>query len=129
MLEGELRIQTEVNQLSIGRATLLLLPAEIYPELWLDRGDGADLAEHPSGADYPLASSLGSFASELPSGTTRIVVNQANDAIGYVIPKSQWDRLPPRAYVQTGQYGEGVSLGSHVERDLHEAVIELEALR
>lgn len=128
VLDGELRIQSEVNQLSIGPATLLLLPGEIYPELWLDRGDGSDLAEHPRGADYPFAPSLGSFASELSEDTTRIVVNQANDAIGYIIPKSQWDRLPPRAYVQTGQYGEGVSLGSHVEHDLHEAVTELEAL-
>ncbi len=129
VLDGELRIQSEVNELSIGAATLLLLPGEIYPELWLDRGDGESLAQHPAGADYPFAPSLGSFASAMPGDTTRIVVNQANDAIGYIIPQSQWDRLPPRAYVQTGQYGEGVSLGSHVEHDVHEAVTELEALR
>ena len=54
-----------------------------------------------------------------------MLINQANDAVGYIVPRSQWDRLPPHTYGDDAQYGEGVSLGSHVAGALREAVREM----
>jgi hypothetical protein len=40
------------------------------------------------------------------------MVNNANDALGYMIPQPQWDAAPPYAYGEPeGQYGEGNSTG------------------
>lgn len=128
IVRGTIRIQTEVSAVRLGPLAILGLPGEIYPELWLDRGDGLSLAERPFGADYPFAPIPPSFQSVMPREAIRVVVNQANDAIGYIVPRTQWDRLPPRAYVDEGQYGEGVSLGSHVADDLFEAAAALYAL-
>lgn len=126
VVAGTIGIQTEVGSVTLGPLTFVALPGEIYPELWLDAGDGESLAERPWAGDYALiAEDLPSFQSLVPEGSTPVVMNQANDAIGYIIPETQWDRLPPRAYVEEGQYGEGVSLGSHVARELFDAVTEL----
>ena len=43
-------------------------------------------------------------------GKMRMVFGLANDQIGYIIPKSQWDAEPPYAYTPEGQYGEQNSL-------------------
>ena len=121
---GDVQIQTEVNLVRIGGVTFLMVPGELYPELWLDGADGHNRAERSLEADYPLAPRLTSFCSEITGEHARILVNQANDAIGYILPRSQWDRLPPYVYGEA-QYGEGVSLGSHVSEDVHAAVRSL----
>ena len=54
---------------------------------------------------------------------TRIVVNQANDAVGYLIPQRQWDVEAPRAYEEGGQYGEQNSLGHTAAAEVVDAVI------
>jgi hypothetical protein len=129
ILTGDVRIQTEVNSLSIGPITILTVPGEVYPELWMDDGEGHSLAQQPLGADYPLAPLPPSVQSLMPRDTIRAIMNQSNDAIGYIIPQTQWDRLPPYAYTEDAQYGEGVSLGSHMADALHDEVVRMYALR
>jgi hypothetical protein len=41
-----------------------------------------------------------------------MIVGLANDELGYIIPKRQWDEKPPFAYGRTSaQYGEINSVG------------------
>ena len=63
--------------------------------------------ESPEGADYP------GEPIEVPplrpqmKGRLNLVFGMANDEIGYIIPKRQWDQKPPFNYGRrTAQYGE-----------------------
>lgn len=98
---------TEVGYLRIGDAEVLLVPAEIYPELVLGR------IQEPQdpGADFPGAARERALFSLLRS-EHRLVFGLANDEIGYVIPRSQWDAAQPFAYGRSeDQYGEINSVG------------------
>ena len=54
------------------------------------------------------------------------MVNLANDSIGYIIPKSEWDNEAPWSYGETEEtYGEGVSLGPSTAPEIHENIIKL----
>ena len=125
---GDFAITSEVNTMSLGDVHFMTIPGELYPELWF--GDAsANLAESPPGADYPDAAIDPALFSVLPPGGTHIAINNANDALGYIIPKSQFDRDEPRAYEENGQYGEQNSTGPEMAPVLFEAarsVAELE---
>jgi hypothetical protein len=108
-LDGTLQIDSEVAAIGIGEVELTLVPGELYSELWLEKSDGSPFIERPEGADFPDAAAEVPLLSVTRPATTRIVVNQANDATGYLIPLTQWDTESPRAY--GGQYGEQNSLG------------------
>lgn len=110
-VEGGLLLQTEVDVIQLGPIQFLGMPGEIYPELWLEGPDGNSLAERPAGADYPDAEILPPLSSLLPPSPFRTIINQANDSLGYVIPKTQFDVERPRAYREDGQYGEQNSVG------------------
>ena len=50
----------------------------------------------------------------------------ANDAIGYIIPKSEWDNVAPWIYDETEEtYGEVVSLGPNTAPIIHQNIIKL----
>ena len=52
---------------------------------------------------------------ELMPGRVKFLVGLANDEIGYIIPRRQWDERPPYAYGRSsGQYGEINSCGPQV---------------
>ena len=54
------------------------------------------------------------------------MVNLANDAIGYIIPKSEWDREAPWIYGESEEtYGEIVSLGEETGPTLHRHLLKL----
>ena len=54
------------------------------------------------------------------------MVNLANDAIGYIIPKSEWDNEAPWIYGATEEtYGEIVSLGEETGPTLHRQLLNL----
>ena len=54
------------------------------------------------------------------------MVNLANDAIGYIIPKSEWDNSAPWIYGEDEEtYGEIVSLGSETAPAIHSAIVEV----
>lgn len=74
-----------------GREPLLdvaLVPGELYPEL------SAGGIERYAGADYPDAP-LEPPIKSLMRAKYRVLVGLANDEIGYIIPKAEWDEKAP----------------------------------
>ena len=69
------------------------MPAEIYPELVLG---GIQDPQDP-GADFPGAPRERALFTLLRA-EYKLVFGLANDEIGYVIPRSQWDAKAPFAY-------------------------------
>jgi len=100
-------LMTEVGYLRLGDAEVLLVPAEIYPELVL----GGIQDPQDKGADFPDAARERALFSLLRS-EYKLVFGLAGDEIGYVIPRSQWDAKAPFAYGRAeDQYGEINSVG------------------
>jgi hypothetical protein len=119
------KAKTEVNAIRIGDLEILTIPGEIYPEI-VEGG-----IESPEGGDYP------GEPVEVPplrgqmKGKVNMVIGLANDEIGYIIPRTQWDVKPPYAYGRTDkpQYGEENSGGSKVAPVIHrESLAVLEEL-
>jgi hypothetical protein len=114
-------VETEVGYLRLGDLEALLVPAEIYPELVLGgiqdpQDPGADHRGAPR--ERPLF--------DLLRSDHRMVVGLANDEIGYVIPRSQWDAKAPFAYARAeDQYGEVNSVGPSAAPRLREAFARL----
>ena len=90
----------------LGSARLVMIPGELYPELSLGRfQDPQD-----PGADYPGAER--EPALRPLSDAPLFLIGLANDELGYIIPRSQWDSEPPYAYGRSeSQYGERNSVG------------------
>jgi hypothetical protein len=110
-------LMTEVGYLRLGDAEVLLVPAEIYPELVLG---GIQQPQDP-GADFPSAPRERALFTLLRS-EYKLVFGLAGDEIGYVIPRSQWDAKKPFAYGRAAdQYGEINSVGPSAASRLVEA--------
>jgi hypothetical protein len=59
-------------------------------------------------------------------GKYKFVFGLANDEIGYIVPKSQWDEKKPFTYKRDGApYGEVNSLGPETAPALHQHLKEL----
>ncbi|MDP6446451.1 MAG: neutral/alkaline non-lysosomal ceramidase N-terminal domain-containing protein, partial [Pirellulaceae bacterium] len=100
-------IRTEVAYVRCGDLGLACIPGELYPELVY--GQFQEPAD--AGADYPEAELEPTVQSLLPDSHW-MVFGLANDEIGYIIPKRQWDLKPPFAYGRKRpQYGEINSCG------------------
>jgi hypothetical protein len=115
-----LTTQSEVALLKIGEARIATIPGELYPEIAVGG------VENPPGADYemdpvevpPLRPAMG--------GRVNLMVNLANDAIGYIIPKSEWDNKAPWIYGSEEEtYGEVVSVGPDGASAVHGALLPL----
>ena len=113
--------RSEINVVRIGEVEILTIPGELYPEI----GDGG--IENPPGADfYPLEPvETPPLRKEIMQGKMRMVFGLANDEIGYIIPKSQWDAEPPYAYTPQGQYGEQNSLTPELGPLIHRECVAL----
>ena len=98
---------TEVGYVQMGELNIAAIPGELYPELVYGRcQDPAD-----PGADYPEAPIEPAVVDILP-GKKMLLFGLANDELGYIIPKRQWDEKAPFAYGhKDAQYGEGNSCG------------------
>lgn len=100
-------VKTEVSIITLGELGIGCIPGEIYPELLLGK-----VANNPEKeADYQNASTEPDWFQKwnMPYKT---VVGLANDEIGYILPKKQWDEKPPYAYgSKSAPYGEINSLG------------------
>lgn len=120
------KARSEVNVIRIGDVEILTCPGELYPEI----AEGG--IENPEGADYPIAPvEVPPLRSQM-GGRMNLIIGLANDEIGYIIPKSQWDTRPPYAYGKTDkpQYGEENSGGPDVAPTYHrEALALLERMR
>ena len=61
-------------------------------------------------------------------GPHRMIIGLANDELGYIIPKRQWDEKPPYTYgYKSAPYGEVNSLGPDTAPLLCEAFRKLAA--
>jgi len=110
-----MKLRTEVALIGLGDASIACIPGEIYPEL-VNGG-----VERAPGADFDLEPVEIPPLRELMPGSVRFVFGLANDEIGYIIPKSEWDRKPPYLYnAQRGVYGEVNSVGPETARLIHE---------
>ncbi len=102
-----LAVETEVAYLRLGELHVAGIPGEIYPELVY--GKYQDPVE--PGADYPDAPLEPPVMKTLP-GKKTLLIGLANDEIGYIIPKRQWDQEAPFCYGRKkSQYGEINSVG------------------
>jgi hypothetical protein len=116
-----LAIQTEVGWLRLGDLQVAAIPGEIYPELVLDK-----VQDPPDpGADFPDAPIEPAIYKQMRS-PYRMLIGLANDEVGYIIPKRQWDEKPPFCYGRTKpQYGETNSVGPNTAPVLCEAFKKL----
>jgi hypothetical protein len=103
-------VESEVAYLRLGEVHVACIPGEIYPELVY----GKFQEPVDPGADFPDAPLEPTVAGLMP-GKKWLLVGLANDEVGYIIPKRQWDKVPPYAYgKESGQYGEINSCGADV---------------
>lgn len=96
-----------------------MIPGEAYPELSVG---GIEL--YP-GADFPRARREKPYR-EMMTARHQMVVGLANDEIGYIIPKLEWDEDPP--YLQgaeTEWYGEVNSPGPDTASRIADALEKL----
>lgn len=99
--------RSEIGYLRLGELEIAAIPGEIYPELVLGKvQDPVD-----PGADFPTAPVEPSIYGQF-RGRHRMIVGLANDEVGYIIPKRQWDEKAPFCYGRKkAQYGEENSMG------------------
>jgi hypothetical protein len=100
-------VRTEIAWLRLGELEIAAIPGEIYPELVLGK-----VQDPPDpGADFPGAPVEPAIYACM-AGPYRMLVGLANDELGYIIPKRQWDEKPPYCYGRKEpQYGEANSVG------------------
>jgi len=114
------RIRSEVAFITLGSASIATVPGEIYPEI----ANGGIV--RPPGADFPIDAIEIPPLRELMPGRFKFLFGLANDAIGYIIPKSEWDDQSPWLYgASTRHYGEQVSLGPDTGPLVHDAIRRL----
>lgn len=113
--------RTETAAFEIGEAQFLLIPGEIYPEI-VNGG-----VETPQNADYQ-----GIGIAETPPLRTKMkgkykwVIGLANDEIGYIIPKTQWDVEAPFTYdYKDRPYGEINSVGPETAPIIHREALNV----
>lgn len=100
-------IVTEVSCVRLGDLHVVNFPGELYPELLY----GTFQEPVDPAADYPNAPLEPAVAALMPSPKW-LFFGLANDEVGYVIPKRQWDDKKPFCYGrEKTQYGEINSCG------------------
>ncbi len=113
-MTGWMKSRTEISVFSIGPASFVTVPGEIYPEI-INGG-----VESPEGRDYKIKPVEVPSIRQQMGGEYKFVIGLANDEIGYIIPKSQWDEKAPFTYGRDhAPYGEENSLGPETAPILH----------
>lgn len=114
------RIRSEVAVIRLGQASLICVPGELYPEI----ANGGIV--HPPGADYDTTPVEVPPLRDLAPGRVKFLVGLANDEVGYIIPKSEWDDRAPWLFdAPERHYGEINSLGSETAPTLYNALRRL----
>lgn len=117
-------IQTEVTYMQVrtGRSIafeIATVPGEIYPELV-----NGGITRYP-GADYPQAPFEPALRAQFKSDW-QFIFGLANDEIGYLIPKAEWDENPPWLQNATQPwYGEINSVGPDAAGAVLNALVRL----
>ncbi len=98
---------------------IALIPGELYPELSV-----GGTVRYP-GADYPDAPIEPALKQRM-TAPYRMLFGLANDEIGYIIPKAEWDNDSPWLRNASKRwYGEVNSIGPEAAPRLVQAVLEL----
>jgi len=112
--------RTEVAAFNIGDASFLSMPGEMYPEILyggIESPPGQDIETDP--VEIPA------LQEKMPR-QYKFYLGLANDEIGYIIPKSEWDEKEPWLYLDKGDtYGEENSMGPETAPLLHAHFLEL----
>ena len=117
--ESGFKTRSEVGLLQLGDTWIGTIPGELYPEI----ANGG--VEAPPGNDFNMTTPV-----EVPAlrtvmkGQMNMLLGLANDQIGYIIPKSQWDEKAPFTY-NDEPYGEENSLGPNTAPLIHKALLEV----
>ncbi|HOC70166.1 MAG TPA: hypothetical protein PKO23_15270, partial [Candidatus Hydrogenedentes bacterium] len=112
--------KTEVNALRVGDAVVTTAPGELYPEIvvgGIEVKPGRDF-EVPAVEVPPVRMEKRRYARQA------FTLGLANDEIGYILPKSQWDAEKPYVY-EKDQYGEENSGGPEVGPAIHAGMLEM----
>jgi hypothetical protein len=110
-------LRSEVALLTLGEASIACVPGEIYPEI-VNGG-----IENPPGADFQIKPLEVPPLRELMPGKVKFVFGLANDELGYLVPKSEWDEKPPYLYgAKSRPYGEINSVGPDAAATVHGAL-------
>ncbi|MBK8884928.1 MAG: hypothetical protein IPN67_22035 [Bacteroidales bacterium] len=117
---GWMKMRTELSVFNLGPLSFVTIPGEVYPEI-INGG-----VEAPSEGDFGIQPVEVPSVREMMSGKYKFVFCLANDEIGYIIPKSQWDVEAPWAYGRSDSpYGEENSLGPETGPILHGRLKEM----
>ena len=117
-------LQTEVDYIQLlghGQvlAEITTVPGEIYPELV-----NGGIVRYP-GADFPEAPLEPTLRAHLHS-RFQFVFGLANDELGYIIPKAEWDNQPPWLQNKKDRwYGEVNSAGEEVAGAITRSLVGL----
>jgi hypothetical protein len=110
-------LRTEVGLVTLGDATIACIPGEIYPEIV-----NGGIVKAPGG-DFDIEPLEVPSIREFMPGRVKFVFGLANDEIGYIIPKSEWDEKPPYLFGASHRpYGEINSVGSEAGPSIHHAI-------
>ena len=118
-VSGWMKRRTEGAVWSLGPASFLNMPGEVYPEI-LNGG----IVALP-GRDFEIDPVETPPLRELMSGEFRFAFGLANDEIGYIIPKSQWDVDSPFVYRDKPYYGEINSMGPEIAPIMYRELAKL----
>jgi hypothetical protein len=116
---GGIKSRSEVDVVRIGDLEMVTIPGELYPEI----GDGG--VEAKPGRDFEVEPVEVPPLRKEMTGKVNMVIGLANDEIGYIIPKSQWDAKPPFVYSDKAQYGEENSGGPEVAPTIHHEALAM----
>ena len=115
-----MQVRSELAVFSIGPAHFVTVPGEIYPEI-INGG-----VEAPEGRDFDIEPVEVPFIRSQMKGDFNFVFGMANDMVGYIIPKSQWDEESPFTYGRdSAPYGEVNSLGPETAPTIHRELGQL----
>lgn len=119
-MTGWMKTRSEIAAFTLGPVSFLAVPGEIYPEI-INGG-----IEAPEGQDFDIDPVEVPPLRELMPGKYKFILGLANDEIGYIIPKSQWDVKAPYTYGRdNAPYGEENSLGPETAPLLHRSFRKL----
>lgn len=122
---GWMNMKSELAVVQIGPVSMVTIPGELYPEI-LNGG-----VEAPGGQDFKIAPVEVPAIRDMMPGKFKFMFGLANDEIGYILPKSQWDEKAPFTYGKNGApYGEVNSLGPETAPIIHKNIrLMLEELK
>jgi hypothetical protein len=117
---GWMKMRSELSVFNIGPLAFTTIPGEVYPEIV----NGP--VEAPEGRDFNIDPIEVPPVRDMMTGKYKFIFCLANDEIGYIIPKSQWDVKAPFTYKKDGApYGEENSLGPETGPILHKNLKEM----